>query len=304
MDSLAPIILFTYKRLETLKQCIDALKKCPEAPYSDLVIVADNQKTETDGEKVSNVRRFLPSITGFKSVEIIEREKNYGVDFNIIEGIKMMAARFPKFIVVEDDLVVKKGFLTFLNKALLQYKNHSEVLTVSAFNFVNTIPKNYLFDVYFAKRTNPWGWATWSDKINTVDWELKDKEEFLKDTKIQNKFNEWGSDRSRMLIRTINNKIRAWDIRLDYDQFKNSTTTVYPVASLVDNIGFGNLDASNTFGYNRFKTKNIINKIDVDSIKFSDAIVYNTNISKEFIAKNSILERFITQVMKRIGYKN
>jgi hemolysin-activating ACP:hemolysin acyltransferase len=304
MNSIAPIVLFTYKRLDTLKQCIDALKKCPEAPYSDLVIVADYQNTETDCEKVANVRQFLSSITGFKSVEIIEREKNYGVDYNIIEGIKMMAARFPQFIVVEDDLVVKKGFLTFLNKALLQYENHSEVLTVSAFNWVNTIPKNYLFDVYFAKRTNPWGWATWSYKINTVDWELQDKEGFLKDDKNQKKFNEWGSDRSSMLINTINNKIRAWDIRLDYNQFRNSTTTVYPIVSLVDNIGFGDLDASNTFGYNRFKAKNKINKLDVDHIKFSDAIVYNTNISKKFIDKNSILERFITQIMKRIGYKN
>jgi len=304
MTELAPIILFTYKRLDTLNRCLDSLKKCPEAEFSDLIIVADYQLTEKDRDKVACVRQFSPTIIGFKSIEIIEREKNYGVDYNIIEGIKMMAARFPKFIIVEDDLLVKNGFLTFLNKTLNQYENHNEVITVTAFSWVNSIPKNYLFDVYFAKRTNPWGWATWSNKINAVDWELIDKEEFIKDVKIQNKFNEWGSDRSRMLLSTILNKTRAWDIRLDYDQFKNNTTTIYPVTSFVENIGFGNEDASNTFGYNRFKTKNKLNKIDVNNIRFSDLIVYNPSITKDFISKNSVSQRIITKLMKMIGYKN
>lgn len=304
MTSPSPIALFTYKRLDTLNQSLNSLKKCPEAPLSDLIIIADYPATDKDVDKVESVRKFLTTITGFKSIEIIEREKNYGVDYNIIEGIKMMAARFPQFIVVEDDLVVKKEFLSFLNKALNKYKNQEKVISVSAFSYLNNIPKDYLFDVYFAKRTNPWGWATWSNKINAVDWELSDKEEFIINTKIQNKFNEWGSDRSRMLIKTIQNKIKAWDIRLDYDQFKNNTTTVYPTISLVENIGFGNEDASNTFGYNRFKTKKTANQIDINQIRFSEVIIYNNKICKEFINKNSVAQRIITKVMKAIKYKN
>jgi hypothetical protein len=304
MQPLAPIVLFTYKRLDTLQKCINSIKKCPEAALSDLIIVSDYQATDKDSAKVATVRSFLPTITGFKSIEIIEREKNYGVDYNIIEGIKIMAARYPNFIVVEDDLVVKNGFLTFLNNALIYYKNHEEVLTACAFSWVNSIPKNYEFDVYFAKRHNPWGWATWSNKINDIDWELSLKERFVANKTIQNEFNIWGSDRSRMLIKTIQNKIRAWDIRLDYAQFKNNTTTVYPVVSLVENIGFGNKDASNTFGYNRFKTKNKLNKFDLDKIQFPQIVFYNKTISKQFIEKNSIKQRIFTRLMKMIGYKN
>jgi hypothetical protein len=304
MFFLAPLVLFTYKRLDVLIQSLDSLKRCPEAVFSDLIVVSDYQATAADQDKVEAVRQFLPSITGFRSIEIIEREKNYGVDYNIIEGIKMMAARFPQFIVLEDDLLVEKEFLTFLNMALQYYVDHKEVISVTAFSWVNAIPNNYLFDVYFAKRTNPWGWATWSNKIATVDWELTYQEEFLRDAKIQNKFNAWGSDRSRMLINTIQNKIRAWDIRLDYDQFKNNTTTVYPVTSLVKNIGFGDADASNTFGYNRFKTKNSRNKMDVKATRFLPTVEYNRIISKAFISKNSIPQRLLTKLMKLIGHNN
>ncbi len=298
----APIILFTYKRLDTLQQCVASLQKCPESAESDLIIVSDFAAREIDVEKVMEVRRFLPSIKGFKTIEIIERTQNLGVDYNIIEGIKLMATRFSQFIVVEDDLVVQDGFLHFLNASLDFYPNNPEVLSVSGFSFVKKIPNTYPYDSYFAKRTCPWGWATWSNKIKDVDWEIADKDIFLQSRKIQNKFNKWGSDRSRMLKNTLEGKVRAWDIRLDYQQFKDGTCTLYPVASLVENIGFGSYDASNTFGYNRFKTKTKFNKI--TNFKFSETVFYNKTISKKFIMKNSIQQRIFTRIMKMINYKN
>jgi len=300
--SLAPIVLFTYKRLDTLQQCINSIKKCPEAALSDLIIVSDHQATDKDSAKVATVRSFLPTITGFKSIEIIEREKNYGVDYNIIEGIKMMAARFPKFIVVEDDLVVQEGFLHFLNFSLDFYAKNLDVLTVTGFSFVDKIPINYAYDGYFAKRTCPWGWATWAHKIKDVDWEINDKYDFFKSPDIRNNFNKWGSDRSRMLTNTLMGKIRAWDIRLDFHQFKYDLCTLYPVASFVDNIGFGHVDASNTFGYNRFKTKLKYNK--KDSFKLLESIQYDNRITKIFIWKNSLQQRIFTRIIKLIGYKN
>jgi len=102
MTVLAPIVLFTYKRLDVLIQCLDSLKKCPDAVFSDLIVVSDYQATAADQDKVEAVRHFLPSITGFKSIEIIERVF-FGLDNNIIEGIRMMAAGFLQFIVLEDE---------------------------------------------------------------------------------------------------------------------------------------------------------------------------------------------------------
>ncbi|MFE3869273.1 glycosyltransferase family 2 protein [Flavobacterium sp. LS2P90] len=298
----APIILFTYKRLDTLERCIASLQKCPESKQSNLIIVCDFAAKEADIEKVNAVRQFLPTISGFKDIEIIERDKNYGVDYNIIDGIQLMAERYDQFIVVEDDLVVAPGFLRFLNVSLNFYKKNTDVLSVSGFSFVDKIPENYLYDGYFAKRTCPWGWATWSDKIKEVDWEIKDKNAFLNSNKVQKDFNEWGSDRSRMLMNTLQGKIRAWDIRLDYHQFLCGSCTLYPVATLVQNIGFGSEDASNTFGYNRFKTKFKPNS--KDAITLPDSVLFNKVISKNFISKNSLEQRIFTRVMKLINYKN
>lgn len=298
----APIILFTYKRLDTLLRCVASLQKCPESAESDLIIVSDFAAKEIDVEKVMAVRRFLPSIKGFKTIEIIERTQNLGVDYNIIDGIQLMAARFPKFIVVEDDLVVQDGFLHFLNTSLEFYSNNSKVLSVTGFSFVDKIPKTYPYCGYFAKRSCPWGWGTWSHKIKDVDWEIADKVDFLNSRKIQKEFNGWGSDRSRMLINTLEGKVRAWDIRLDYYQFKEDSCTLYPLVSYVDNIGFGSEDASNTFGYNRFKTK--LKEGQTNDYKLPEIIIYDPIITKNFISKNSIQQRIFTRLMKFINYKN
>ena len=298
----SPILLFCYKRLDILKRCVASLQECPESKFSDLIIISDWGAKETDFPKVLAVRQFLPFITGFKSIEIIERTENLGVDFNIIEGIKEMSVRFSQFIVVEDDLKVAPDFLRFLNSSLNFYVNNTEILTVTAFSFINAIPDNYEFDAYFAKRTCPWGWATWANKISEVDWIIEDKELFLKSRKIQRHFNEWGSDRSSMLSKTLKGEIRAWDIRLDYHQFKAGSCTLYPIHTLVDNIGFGGSDASNTFGYNRFKTK--VNFSLIENLRLPESIVFNKSISRKFILKNSIMQRIHTRVMKMMGYKN
>jgi GT2 family glycosyltransferase len=96
----SPIILFTYKRLDTLQPCLASLRKCSESEQSDLIIVSDFAAQESDIEKVKAVRQFLRTIKDFKTIEIIERTQNLGVDYNIIEGIKFMTTRFPKFIVI------------------------------------------------------------------------------------------------------------------------------------------------------------------------------------------------------------
>jgi len=64
-----------------------------------------------------------------------------------------------------------------------------------------------------------------------------------------------GSDRVRMLRRTMEGEIDAWDIRLCYSQFKYHGVTAYPTLSKVENIGFYTSDGVNTNVYNRYKTR-------------------------------------------------
>jgi hypothetical protein len=296
-----PIALFCFRRLDTLNICVESLKLCPEAIHSELIIFSDAARNEAELLEVNQLRSYLNEIDGFKSIKINLRKNNLGVDYNIINGIKEMSENCESFIVVEDDLIVSRDFLKFMNAGLNFYKSFDRVLTLSAFNYVKT-PKNYIWDIYFAKRINPWGWATWSNKIKDVDFDLAIKNKFLNNRKEMKEFNEWGSDRTRMLKNVILGKIRTWDIQLDYYLFKNDYLTVYSCKNLVINNGFNDKRASNTIGYNRFKVLHEKN----NNIYFNlpDFIFINKHIKYKYVSKNSFLQRFFTQIFKKLNFYN
>jgi len=298
---MSPIALFCFKRLDTLIACVESLKLCPEAIHKDLIIFSDASRNQAEQKKVDEVRSYIKNIVGFKSIRINQREENLGVDYNIIRGIQEMAQEFESFILLEDDLVVSSQFLWFMDAGLTYFKDFDKVLTLSAFNYVK-IPKNYVCDCYFAQRTNSWGWATWSHKIKDVDWDMALTNNFLSNHAEIKDFYVWGSDRSRMLKKTLKNEIRAWDILLDYYQFKKDLVTAFPTKNLVLNNGFNSEDASNTTGYNRFKVD--IEYYDFVNFQFPDFLPINPIIKRRFIAKNSIFNRCITIFFKIIKIKN
>ena len=94
----------------------------------------------------------------FKSVTIIEREKNWGLANSLIAGITEIVNKYGRVIVVEDDLILSPYFLQFMNEALEKYKDEDKVASISAFlNPIDCKAPETFFLRYFAC----WGWATW-----------------------------------------------------------------------------------------------------------------------------------------------
>jgi hypothetical protein len=296
-----PIILFTYKRIDSLKKSLASLTQCPLSADSELIVFSDAPKSDTDIEKVHAVRKYLRTVTHFKKITIVERVSNMGVDYNIINGIKEVAEYCDKFIILEDDLVFSENFLLFMNQALYQYENYPDVLSVSGFSFVNKIPANYAYDTYFTNRSWSWGWGSWGSKMKPVDWDVKDFSSFIKNEQEQALFNKTGgSDLTKMLRETMKGTIRAWDIRLFYYQFKHKLISLYPVSSKTVNIGFTK-EGSNTFGYNRYKTT--LDESNKQNFIFPDNSHIDERLNAAFLKKNNLVNRIITRVFSMIGVK-
>ena len=99
MGSLAPIILFVYNRLEQTQQAIHSLLKNPLAIESDLYIYSDAPKDLSTQKKVIEVRNYIHTISGFKNIIIIEREKNFGLAENIIDGVTEIINKHEKVMI-------------------------------------------------------------------------------------------------------------------------------------------------------------------------------------------------------------
>ncbi|MBG6109878.1 hypothetical protein H4V97_001438 [Flavobacterium sp. CG_23.5] len=295
---LAPIVLFTYKRLETLKQTVEVLQNNYLAAASDLYVFSDAAKSKLDIEAVDAVREYIGSIKGFKTVTIYESKLNKGLAQSIIEGVNEIIKEHEKVIVLEDDLVSSPNFLNYMNEALNFYRNKSKVFSITGFS----VPINNgqsEADVYFALRSSSWGWATWKDRWSSIDWDVKDYSEFKKDSNSRRNFNKMGSDMSDMLDRQMQGRISSWAIRWCYHQFKNDLFSVHPFVSKIDNIGFNSPDASNTKEkFSRYQTT--LDKGEKITFQFSKEIHLEPKIISQFIKPFSIFNRIKYKIINLV----
>ena len=118
ITELAPVVLFCYTRIKYLQKTIEALKTNAEAIETQLFIYSDAGKDSESCEMVKKVRQYIRTISGFKSITIIEQETNQKLEYNVIKGVTEIVNRFGRVIVLEDDIVTSKYFLSFMNKAL------------------------------------------------------------------------------------------------------------------------------------------------------------------------------------------
>lgn len=294
MAELAPIVLFTYKRVDTLVKTIDALQRNHLALESDLHIFSDAAKGIHDQEMVSEVRKYLKTINGFRSVTIYESKNNKGLATSIIEGVSQILKVYETAIILEDDLVSTINFLDFMNQTLEKYRNDTKIFSISGFSFNLNLEEKYFYDVYFLNRGWSWGWATWRDRWEKNDWEIKDYNEFLKNKKAQKLFATGGSDLNAMLKKQMTGNLDSWAIRWFYNQFKIQGLTVYPVKSKILNEGFG-ADATHTKGSSRRYLPNLDNDFKRE-IHFPIDIELSMIPQKQFKIKMGLFSRFKSKI--------
>lgn len=233
--NLAPIVLFTYNRPWHTQQTVEALKKNELAEKSELIIFSDGPKSEKDAEKIKEVREYFKTIDGFKKVTIIERDKNWGLANNIIDGVTRIVNEYGKIIVLEDDIVTSPYFLRFMNEALEMYKDEERVMHISGYMF--PIRKDGLDDAFFLKPTSCWGWATWKrawkyfEKNPKKQIRLLNKEQ-IKDFNLDNSYDYW-----KQLVLNYKGKLNTWAIFWYLSCYLKGGLSLHPLDSLTVNIG-------------------------------------------------------------------
>ncbi|RIW11798.1 hypothetical protein D0X99_20205 [Algoriphagus lacus] len=170
---LSPVVLFVYNRpFHTLKT-LEALEKNYLADQSILFIYSDGYPDNSDDNLVSNVEQVRDIIRRkkwCKEVIIFESNFNKGLANSIISGVTFVIKKFGKIIVLEDDLIVSRNFLTFMNFSLDFYQSNYQVMQISGFSFPS--PKiDKLNGCFFLPITSTWGWATWFRVWNNIDFD-------------------------------------------------------------------------------------------------------------------------------------
>ncbi|GAL67519.1 glycosyltransferase [Jejuia pallidilutea] len=298
---LAPIALFTYKKLAPLKATVEALKSNNLAEKSELIVFSDGPKKESDTPQIEAVRAYIKTITGFKKITCIFSKNNKGLAKSILEGVTQILKQNETVIVLEDDLKTSINFLDFMNESLDFYKDNDKIISISGYTPPIKVPKQYVYDNYFTQRASSWGWATYRAQWEKVDWDVSDYSSFKNNTNAKRRFNRMGSDMSYMLSKQMKNTIDSWAIRWCYHQFKNNLYSVFPMTSKIENIGFtqGATHTKGNFEMLRFATP--LDTTNTTKFKFLDKVELNKTFIKQFTIPYSLKTRIVYKLKGLFG---
>lgn len=236
----APVVLFVYNRPEHTKKVIESLAKNQMAAETDLYVFSDAAKSEKGQEQVDEVRALIRETDwrkSFQKVTVVEAAENKGLANSIIGGVSGVLKDYGKVIVLEDDLILSPYFLQYMNGALEFYRDDPKIWSVSGYSFPMKSLRHYPHDVFYSYRGCSWGWATWEDRWEKTDWEVKDYDAFSKDKDWQKQFNRGGADLTGMLGLQMEGKINSWAVRWVFTQSNLDLYTVYPKHSYILNDG-------------------------------------------------------------------
>jgi hypothetical protein len=299
--STTPVALFVYNRLWHTKQTIEALKKNNIASETDLFIFSDASKNIEVDDAVRKVREYIKSITGFKSITLVERDTNFGLANSIIIGVTKLCNEFGKVIVVEDDLVTSPFFLQFMNEALDIYADDSMVASVHGYWYA---VDQKMPETFFLRGASCWGWATWSRawKLFEVDGQVLLNE--LQQQKLTHLFDLDGAMAyTQMLKDQITGKNNSWAIRWHAATFLANKMQLSPGISLVRNIGF---DGSGIHSgeSDRYSTTLATQPIQVNKLLPVQNVEARTALIRFYLKyRRSIFQRILGRIRRLIDRK-
>tara|TARA_B100000989_G_scaffold298895_1_gene290832 strand:+ start:23417 stop:24382 length:966 start_codon:yes stop_codon:yes gene_type:complete len=289
----APICLFVFNKSHLINKILKSVSRCVGFSEHRLFIFSDNFKNYTDKKPVDKIRNILIKFSAKnKNVTLIFRNKNLGLKKNITFGINEIISKYKRVIVLEDDLILSRNFLLYMNSGLNFYKNDKKVFSING--YVPKLPKkllrNYNYDNFLLYSTSSWGWGTWYDRWKIFKAKFKvDKDNIKKVKKIfslapnENYFS--------FLDINLRNK-DLWAANWSYASLKDKKLNSFPTISKVSNIGF---DGSGQGGFSK-KYKMNINNNKTKKFKFIKKIFINENFNQ--IISNFYYQNFLIRLLK------
>jgi hypothetical protein len=275
----APVVIFTFNRPDNLKSLLVSLSLCKHASETKVYLHIDGPRNDKD--KVSQLL-FDDIITPFEklffALIVVKKKSNIGLRNSLIEGITDTLSNYGSAIVLEDDLILSPNFLTYMNTSLQRYKENKNVGSISGYS--NSISSKFNKDNYFHLRPCSWGWATWEDRWEIVDWNYK-PDSVVEWISLWLKCKPVGDDIFRMFRDLHTGKINSWAISWTIHNIVKGKYTSYPFISKVKNDGFGELathcKSDNPFITNFVKTNEHTFQL-LDDIKIDKKVIFKFNI--------------------------
>lgn len=240
----APIVMIAYNRPDLLRLSMRNVALADGADGHEIFVFVDGPRSSDDIIKQNDIHAIVTSYQQEKlpKLKIIKRERNYGCRDNIVDAISQVISKYGKAIIIEDDILISRTFLEYMDEALAFYKDDKSIWSINAYQSPNLrIPKDYPYDVYLNPVNMCWGWGTWVDRWEQVDFDMKDWSTLRNDPEIIRKLNSSGRHLLGLIESQAAGTLETWDVQCAYHVVKNGLMSIEPKYQLSKNIGFSTI---------------------------------------------------------------
>lgn len=231
----APVALFAWQRPLHTQRAISALARNPEADATDLFVFVDGPRNDKESEQVAEVIKIAEAASGFLSVSLQTSTRNLGLSRSITGGVTSVLEHSERVIIVEDDIVVSRSFLRYMNTHLELYANDFSVASIHGYVYPH--PRE-LPPTFFIAGADCWGWGTWRRAWEHYKADGSALLQELTQRGLLSTFDFGGTaGYVDMLKDQIAGRNDSWAVRWYASALLGGMYTLYPNRSLATNIG-------------------------------------------------------------------
>ncbi|WP_266169824.1 hypothetical protein [Dyella subtropica] len=234
MTQYAPIAYFAFNRPQHTARTLAALSANPEAAETDLHIFVDGARHALEQPAVDEVLRLAHATEGFRSVSVHASPSNQGLYHSITQGVSRVIGHTGRVIVVEDDILVSRHFLAYMNDALNTYQDLRQVGCIHAYSpSADGFP-----DYFFLRGGDCWGWATWADRWLLYRADTRGLVHDLVASRQLAAYLDVNGHHSLVhLVKRAKGRNQSWASNWHASLFLANRLTLHPGQSYVENIG-------------------------------------------------------------------
>ena len=230
------IAIFAFKRADLLSRALEELSNSKGVNGWDIYIHVDHPRNENELHEQYEV---LETIEKYRAIlnykKIVTHVSHLGLRNSVISFLSELASLHRYLVVLEDDILVSEDFLEYQLECLKRFEFQGNIGSVSG----GRLEKFRNFsrsDLLLSRRHSSWGWGTWGQVLQTIDWKILD--DSMRVAEIKKDVAKVGADLCNLLDLSLGKKIDSWSIIFDINMIVNEKFCIHPRYQKIENIGF------------------------------------------------------------------
>lgn len=242
-----PVLLLFFNRPGYAAAVIDRVRVArPPRVY----VHVDGPRADREGEEQLTVacRMLMQVIDWPCEVHTLFRERNMGLREGVGDALNWFFAREEYGIVLEDDCLPDPTFFTYCEELLLKYRNNERVMHITGSNVAEKYTSHLTDSYFFSRFSLVWGWASWRRAWEKMLPGLDGLQAFDEEGRVRTLIpgsmaQTYMMDKFYVTSRKENN---SWAYAWFYTILLNDGLCIIPAVNLVENVGVGDVQATNT----------------------------------------------------------